>query len=154
MSDTMTVSSSNVAWSNMPVSKIDLTLTRFCYSPMGTFGEMVMPDGVKLYTVEKQWLGNAPSISCIPPGVYSCRPQKFFRGGYDAVDISVPGRSHILFHIANVATDVEGCIGVCSKLGALGQVWAGLGSKAAFEVFMGHYGGRQFSLKIQEFSAK
>ena len=134
---------------------MDLALTRFCYSPLGTFGEMTMPDGIKLYTVERPWFDNRPSVSCIPPGIYKCAPRRFFRGGYDAIEItSVPNRSHILFHIANVATDVEGCIGVCSKLGALNGVWAGLASKPAFELFMGFYGGKEFSLEITEFSAR
>ena len=129
----------------------DLILSRFAYSEMGTFGKMRMPDGVRLYTVERPWLGNAPSISCIPCGDFKCVPRRFFRGGYDAVEImGVPGRSHILFHVANKFTEVEGCVGVNSTLSCSEGVWCGGGSRAAFEKFMEFYN-REFRLRIENF---
>lgn len=131
----------------------DLRIDRGC-TPLGTFGTMVMPNGVRLYTVERPWLGNLPSVSCIPAGVYECEPRNFFRGGYKAVEITeVPGRKHILFHIANFPRELEGCIGVCSRLGAIGGEWCGLASRNAFEVFMGFYDTRKFSLEIREVTA-
>jgi hypothetical protein len=134
----------------MKVGKIDLSIGRFAHTPLGTFGSMKMPDGAVLYTVERPWLDNKPSVSCIPDGKYNCQPRRFFRGGYDAVEITgVKGRSHILFHIANTMNDVEGCVGVGSKLGAIGQQWAVLASKQAFEHFMSFYGGRKFTLLIE-----
>lgn len=133
----------------------NLTLERFAYSPFGTFGRMVMPSGVVLYTVERPWLDNKPSVSCIPPGVYKCAPKHFFRGGYEAIEIlNIPGRSHILFHIANFADELEGCCAVVSRLGVLDGRWAGLASKPAFDLFMSFYGGKNFQLEITEFSAK
>ena len=135
----------------MPNTKPDLIITRFAYTPMGTFGDMTMPDGVKLYTVERPWLNNAPSISCIPEGEYDCVPQKFFRGGYDAVEITgVPSRALILFHVANKFTELEGCVAPNSSLGCSDGVWCGVGSKQAFDRFMAHYN-RKFRLKIQGF---
>lgn len=134
---------------------MSLTLERIAYSPFGTFGQMTMPTGIRLYTVERPWLENRPSVSCIPPGRYSCVPRHFFRGGYEAVEITgVQGRSHILFHVANFPVEVEGCIGVCSRLGVLSGQWAGLASKPAFELFMTFYGGKSFELEITEFSAR
>jgi hypothetical protein len=89
-----------------------MRLTRIAYLDVGAFGKLILPSGVRLYTVERPWLGNAPSISCIPEGVYQLRPRPFFRGGYDAIEImDVPDRSHILIHIANWPWDVEGCVG-------------------------------------------
>lgn len=134
---------------------MNLTLTRYGYLPFGTYGEMVMPSGVKLYTVERPWLDNKPSISCIPPGQYDCVPAYFFRGDYAAVEITkVPGRAHILFHIANKPTELEGCIAVCSSLGILDGMLAGMGSKAAFDLFLNFYGKAPFRLTIAEFCLK
>jgi len=125
-----------------------LVLKRFAYSPMGTFGTM-MVDGVTLYTVERPWLNNMPSVSCIPEGEYRCAPRHFFRGGYETIEIlGVPGRSHILFHKGNVASDVEGCVAVGSNLGALGHTWAVLGSQAGLSKFLEIHGDKTFSLLV------
>lgn len=96
-----------------------LTIVRFAYGDTGTFGSMYMPDGTRLYTVERPWLDNRPSVSCIPEGNYWATRRRFFRGGYDAVEIlDVPSRRYILFHIANYPKDVEGCIGVGTGIAA------------------------------------
>lgn len=126
-----------------------LDLRRFCYAPGGTFGGM-MVEGVQLFTVERPWLCNRPYVSCIPEGKYQCWPRRFYRGGYPAVEVGgVPGRTHILFHRANVPEDVAGCIGVGSRLGVLGDKWAVLESLAAFEFFMERWGQRElFDLRI------
>lgn len=125
-------------------------LTRY-YTPLGTFGQFSTPDGITLYTVERPWLDNLPNVSCIPEGNYTCVPRHFFRGGYDAVEIlNVPGRTHILFHIANVPGDVLGCVGVGAQLGALGSQWAVLRSREGFAKFMEHYKAG-FDLTIKQY---
>lgn len=106
-------------------------------------------DGAVLYTVERPWLDNQAMVSCIPEGAYNCRPRRYFRGGYDAVHIrNVPGRTHILFHRANVPSDLAGCIGVGSRLGVLNGQWAVLQSRAAFAWFMDVWGRAPFKLSI------
>jgi len=128
---------------------MSLTLERFCYSPLGVFGSM-MVEGAMLWTVERPWLGNAPWISCIPSGVYECGPRKYFRGGYDAIEIKhVPDRSHILFHKANLPEQLGGCIAPASRLGCLRGQWAGLGSGAAFELLMEAVGRDEWTLEIR-----
>lgn len=130
---------------------IDLTITRFCWAPKGVYGKLELPDGQVLYTVENPWLDNKPSISCIPEGTYECRPRRYNRGGYEAVEITnVSGRSYILFHVANVPTDVEGCIGVGTDLGWVKGQWAVIASKVAFAEFMKHYN-KKFKLKITHY---
>ena len=129
---------------------IDLVLTRFCYSDMGTFGRITVADAT-LITVERPWLDNKPNVSCIPEGEYECRPRFYYRGGYDAVEVlNVPGRSHILFHVGNTMLDVQGCIAVTSRLGVLGGLWAGLDSKTAFSAFMERFN-REFGLRIERY---
>ena len=94
-----------------------LTLDRLAYLDQGTFGRLLFPSGISLYTVERPWINNAPRISCIPEGEYSLVPKQFFRGGYQTYElVEVPGRSHILIHIANWPHEVEGCIGVGTGL--------------------------------------
>ncbi len=128
----------------------DLTIRRYGYTPMGTFGVMAMPSGENLYTVERPWLNNAPEVSCIPEGVYNCAPRRYNRGGYQAVEVqSVPGRSYILFHRGNTMHHSAGCILVNSRFGCIDGVWAGADSRTAFKEFMKNYGSEPFSLKIE-----
>jgi hypothetical protein len=102
----------------------------------GTFGEYLL-NGVRYYTVERPWLDNAPSVSCIPQGTYICKNRKFHRGGYDAIEITnVPGRSHILFHKANLPMELAGCVAPTSTLGVYKKQWAGLNSSHAFRMLM------------------
>ncbi len=129
--------------------KPDLVLTRFAYTPLGTFGELQAGDA-RLNTVERPWRDNQEFVSCIPEGRYRCLPRFFNKGKYPAIGIlDVPGRSHILFHRANVPRHVTGCIGVGASLGVLGGEWAVLDSRWAFDLFMKHWGGRDFTLEIQ-----
>lgn len=127
-----------------------LILTRFAWSDFGCFGEIYV-DGQRLYTVERPWLGNQKAVSCIPLGVYTCRPRRYMRGGYDAVEVcDVPDRTHILFHKANSMHDLAGCLGVVSRLGTLKGIWAGLDSATAFALFMTHFN-REFQLDIRQY---
>jgi hypothetical protein len=94
-------------------------LDRFVATPHGTFGQLYLSDR-SFYTVEEESLGNKPSVSCIPAGTYTCKPTKYHKGGYDTYEVmGVPGRSRILFHVANTEEDVEGCIGLGLNIGVL-----------------------------------
>lgn len=112
---------------------MNLTLDRFAYSPLGTFGRI---DELGMYTVERQWDGNKTGVSCIPEGTYRCARVNSPKFGNVFEVTEVPGRTHILFHKANVARDVEGCIGVGEKLGVVGMEWAVTGSRIAFDRMM------------------
>ena len=87
-----------------------LVLVRNAYLPSGTLGSIVLPDGRKLFTVERAWLGNRRNESCIPPGVYQCKPfsGEKFKDVFEVCD--VPERSYILFHAANYPSQLQGCI--------------------------------------------
>jgi hypothetical protein len=116
-----------------------LILTRFCYGDQGTFGRLVLPSGICLFTVERPWLDNRPSISCIPEGRYEMRPRNFFRGGYGTFEIqNVPDRTHILLHVANRPHEVEGCIGLGVALSPRGD--AVIKSRKAFAQFSAEAG--------------
>lgn len=124
-------------------------LERFCYAPWGTFGFITLPSGLNLASVERPWINNQKMISCIPVGEYDCIPRRFYRGGYDAVQVlGVPNRSHILFHIGNYVHNLNGCIGVNSIHGAKGNEWCAWQSKDAFRRFMDEVGGSKSRLII------
>jgi hypothetical protein len=125
------------------------TLDRFCYADFGTFGKIITPAGRRLATVERPWLNNVVGISCIPEGAYTCVPSRYHRGGYDAIEIKdVAGRTLIKIHIANLPEEVEGCIGVGVRHGAIGGRWAAISSKKAFKSLMNELGADNFKLII------
>jgi len=86
-----------------------ILLERFFHGPHCTIGRILF-GGKQLYSIERPWLQNKPFKSCIPDGVYDLRrySSERFPGVWEVVD--VPGRTHILFHAANWADQVEGCI--------------------------------------------
>jgi hypothetical protein len=127
-----------------------LVLERFSYAPDGTFGVITFPSGVQLYTAERPWLGNKPSVSCIPEGVYALGKRESrvvsrtsggsFTEGWEVK--AVPGRTFIMVHPGNYPlVDLEGCIAVGKEYQILmdkkGVPRNAVGlSRAAFEVFM------------------
>ena len=124
-------------------------LERHSYSHQGTFGQLATPSGKVFATVERPWQNNEPFISCIPEGEYICKPRRFNRGGYNAIEVAnVPGRTHILMHIANLPYRVNGCIGINTHHGAIGQRWAGVDSTKAFNNLMAELGGKTFKLIV------
>jgi hypothetical protein len=111
-------------------------LERFAYSPMGTFGVLTVDD-FECYTVERPWLDNKASESCIPEGAYGIELGMYNRGGYPAYEImDVPDRSLIKMHIANNMNDVVGCVGFGGQLGFYEGLWSVLNSRAAMDWFM------------------
>ena len=77
-------------------------LERFCYADYGTFGWLTTPSGKLYAVVERPWLDNRVGESCVPKGLYACRPRRYYRGGYDAIEVAgVTGRTFIMMHIAN-----------------------------------------------------
>ena len=126
-----------------------LTLERFSFSDDGTYGYLKLPDGSVLATVERPWLSNARSVSCIPSGTYECVPRTYHRGGYLAIEITnVPDRTHILFHVANFVHEVKGCVGVNTEFGWSKGLMCGRNSQRGFDILMEQLGGKNFRLKI------
>jgi hypothetical protein len=120
-----------------------ITLERFAYTPQGTFGRLSL-DGFSCYTVEKPWNNNIAGLSCIPEGNYTL--QKYNSPKFGEVFAVIGGtvslfsdnehaRSTILIHPANVASDVEGCIGLGDSLGYAKGQWAVLNSSVTIKEF-------------------
>jgi len=101
-----------------------IVLTRTAYLPDGTFGELVFPNGIKMFTVEKPWKENIVSESCIPDGVYRMGMRESpvvrrssggeFHEGWEVLDVE--GRSYIMLHPGNWPCNFQGCIGVGDSL--------------------------------------
>lgn len=119
-----------------------ITLERFCCCPeMGTFGRLLLPTGETLYTVEQPWRNNAPYMSCVPPGEYELVPflsprwgdTYALKGGTVGVTQDEgKARFACLFHVANLASELKGCIAPGERLSARGNVWQVHPSAAAF----------------------
>jgi len=129
----------------------EVLLQRMGYLEFGTFGRLHLPDGHIIYTVERPWLRNERGISCIPEGDYTCRPSRYHRGGYDAIEVmDVPDRSRILIHIGNWPADVQGCIAVGERIECIDGKLGVTNSKATFHrLLMPQLGHAEFTLAVR-----
>ena len=96
------------------MSNVTATLERYCYAPTATMGRLKLADHV-WYTIEKPWANNQREISCIPEGLFLCKPYISRKFGNVYEVIGVPERDYILFHAGNVPSDIKGCIAVGKK---------------------------------------
>ena len=85
--------------------KPPLILKRYGSTPYGTFGELNIR-GKVFYTVERQWLDNVRSISCVPLGRYELKWRK--------TTTSVP--ENFDSHTWYLVGDSVGMVGVLSTL--------------------------------------
>lgn len=80
-------------------------------------GVMLVNGSPHFTTLELPWRQNQRNISCIRPGRYECFKRQARTGltaglcmAYELREVE--GRSGILIHVANSASDLEGCIGI------------------------------------------
>lgn len=117
---------------------------------LGTFGWLEYKD-FKCRTVERQWLNNKPYVSCIPAGLWKMKLDMYWggdgvggKGDYPAYElIAVPKRSEIKIHIANIYSDVYGCIGIGDDIGVSKGTWGVLNSTKTYEKWMEVTGGEE-----------
>lgn len=98
-----------------------LELIRYAFFPDRVLGAVRIDGGQRYYTIERPWLENEAFVSCIPEGVYPLRrydSPKFKamqdrHGGDHTWEIcGIPERDDILFHTANYADELFGCVGL------------------------------------------
>ena len=87
-------------------------------------------------TLERPWLDNKRSLSCVPIGTYTCQEIVSPRFGNTFKLKDVPGRSNILFHKGNIADDTHGCILLGERFDPLDSENAILSSSYAFREFL------------------
>ena len=113
------------------MSSLTITLERYSYSPTAVMGRLFL-NGLVLQTIEPPWLKNKVNLSCIPEGYYICRRIVSPRFG-DCFEIIVPGRTAIIFHAANWASELKGCIAL--GLSAHSNEYKVMSSKLAIAKF-------------------
>lgn len=64
----------------------------------------------RFYTLERPWLDNKRSVSCIPKGEYEVEPNDTLAHPNTYRVLNVPNRDGILIHIGNLVSHSEGCI--------------------------------------------
>lgn len=131
---------------------IRVNLTRF-YTMFETFGLIELPNALRLFTVECPWQDNEKWISCIPEGSYVCTRHDSPSHGETFLVNNVPGRSHILFHVANTSADLHGCIGIAKGPAIFLEKRWGLGNstKGMTEFMRALTGIPAFELIIKQF---
>ena len=144
------------------MSRATILLQRFAYSPMGTFGRLILPkDGYSCFTVERPWMGNRQNVSCIPEGRYVMRkrysPVVERTSGGDYTEgwqvTEVPERTFIMLHPGNHMENVEGCIAVGKGLGFINGKWAVTSSRDAFREVMEALTGTEYDIDIRQIRA-
>lgn len=97
---------------------------------ISTVGELYIDDEFFGYTMEQPWVDNKPFKSCIPTGIYNLEKFKSKKHGNtyalynEVIGVTVVesgfmdriNRYAILFHPANWAYQLEGCIAIGRKL--------------------------------------
>ena len=114
----------------------ELWLYRFPSTAEGTFGVLLYMKIPFCVTLEREWLGNQTSISCIPDGEYVCERVNSPKFGNTFEVINVPNRSKILFHKGNLMMDSHGCIIVGEQFEPLGGKNGVVASGKAFDEFL------------------
>lgn len=90
---------------------LHVTIVRTCCTGSCTFGELSIDGDSLCKTLELPDRGNQQSISCIPPGEYSCErvySPRFEKYLYEIKNVN--GRTKILIHSGNSPSDTEGCV--------------------------------------------
>ena len=109
-----------------------------------TEGILTLPDGQQIATLERSWLDNKPFVSCIPAGQYIVDRDKTGKHQWYRLR-HVDKRSDIEIHIANLASELMGCIAPCMYI----KNGVGYGSREACELILAWFGDNSFVLEIR-----
>lgn len=123
---------------------MECSLKRTDYTSSGIFGELLVGEDAKFYTIERAYpnpnnaWGYSPKVA---PGEYLCKRHKPERLKYETFmldkvpDFQGKPVDGILIHVANFQSDLDGCIGIglAKRLEYPAMV---ISSKAAFKDFM------------------
>lgn len=132
-----------------------LELVRVRSNETGVLGELILPNGEMIFSLEPPDNDNKPSIACIPLGSYHCKRDKTGKHQYYAVQ-DVPDRSAIEIHIANYyinpktkKQELHGCIALGMQCNVANPfaVW---NSRTACNLLLDVMEEQDFSLIIRE----
>ena len=114
----------------------------------GVFGVLLIEGELLCYTLERPFLYNIRSESCIPCGIYLCSYATGAKGGYLLQD--VPNRSGIMIHVGNTLSDTSGCILLGKSFNTRKELER---SREAVNLFEGILDRQDISLSIEEYLA-
>ncbi|MFL7010945.1 DUF5675 family protein [Enterovibrio norvegicus] len=130
------------------------------YFNEATFGTLHREDGSQVCVIaERESSNNAKGESCIPEGTYQLLPHESTRFGtcyaLEAPTLGVTRfgpslRTHCLIHKANRPSELRGCLAPGAAFGVVGQEWAVINSKGAFNALMKELGGEPATLTIEK----
>ena len=131
-------------------------LTRTMSSDVGTFGDLVINDVMKLKSGELPWRDNQHGISCIPTGTYIAKHFVSPKHGPCYLLQNVPDRSDVEIHAANwmgdkskgYKSELLGCIALGMTYGKAGGQEGVFQSKEAIEHFLEVMDGEDLELTI------
>lgn len=121
------------------------------YKSHCTLGELVLPSGAGLKTLELPWLDNKSNVSCIPEGVHLVKwLERSASGKYKRVwhIQDVPNRTAILMHNGNLIRHTQGCPLIGLYHGRLNDQTAVLSSGAGLNKMRAELSGKDFVLII------
>lgn len=112
---------------------IDIHLARFASNADYTAGAVMVRGTPFCVAIELPWRDNQRGVSCIPAGDYTIYTRHTSPGFGKNVWLvmDVPGRSDILWHAANRAAELKGCIAPGTTFGALKGEFAVMQSRDA-----------------------
>lgn len=127
-----------------------LRVTRDAILP--TYGLLIRSDKVPFaLSLERPWLDNQRSLSCIPVGIYKAVRQLSPRFGETFWIQDVMGRSEILFHKGNIDDDTHGCILVGEQFNPVKDEDGITASAEGFSEFMRiQRGTNEFQIQIKD----
>lgn len=102
----------------------------------GSFGVWIINSQVFCLTLEPRDEENKISKSSIPVQQYICKRVQSPKYGEVFEVKDVPGRTHVLIHWLNFDDQTEGCVGLGTQYGQIGNRKCILNSKEAFNAFM------------------
>lgn len=127
-----------------------LTISRWASTPEGTVGRITYEDQLDYFTMEPRWKNNERFVSCIPDGIYELQSH-LWKGAtptyalvnaerdvvYTGGEVARPDtRTLILFHPANKASELEGCIALGVGIQLMAGTLAVSSSRHAFRNLM------------------
>lgn len=135
-----------------------LTLYRRYFSH-GTFSTLHDHNNRKLCCmVECPSNNNEPNISCVPEGTYELLPHSSPKFGevyaLEAASLGVTRygpslRTHILIHVANTPSQLQGCLAPGLDFGSINNEWGVINSRLAFNQLMHYLNGENARLVIK-----
>ncbi len=139
--------------------KLLLKTHSFSHGTFGTLFDATTGEPLAV-TVECPWRNNSPGRSCVPAGDYVVESHVSPRFGHCLI-ITAPTlgvtkegpslRTHCLFHAANRASELQGCIAPGTRFGAVDGDWAVLESRKALDKLLVLVGNDKVQLRIERY---